>query len=108
MENSKSYVRVDEHGVMRVGNTRVMLEGIIAGYEDGDSPEAIRQSYPSLTLEEVYGAIAFFLGHPDEVAAYLKRQDEVIEYWKRIFEQKPSPVVERIRKLRLAATEAKP
>lgn len=31
----KQYVRVDEHGVMRIGTTRVMLDALVAGFEQG-------------------------------------------------------------------------
>jgi len=33
----------------------------------GQSPETIAQSFPLLTLEQVYGSIAFYLGHRDEI-----------------------------------------
>ena len=39
----KSYVRVDEHDVMRVGKTRVMLDSIVPSFEQGCSPETIQQ-----------------------------------------------------------------
>jgi hypothetical protein len=39
MQSSKSYVHVDEHGVMRVGNSRVMLDSVVASFEQGYSPE---------------------------------------------------------------------
>ncbi len=75
----KRYVRVDEHGVMRVGNTRVMLDSIVAGFEQGHSPETIQQQFPALSLEEVYGAITYYLACRDDVQAYLKRQDALWE-----------------------------
>jgi hypothetical protein len=53
----KQYVRVDEQGVMRVGTTRVMLDALVAGFEQGHAPETIQQQFPALSLEEVYGAI---------------------------------------------------
>jgi len=46
---------------------------------DGHSPEAIAQSFPVLTLEQVYGSIAFYLGHRDEVDRYLRKQEEDYE-----------------------------
>jgi hypothetical protein len=36
-------------------------------FQDGQSPEAIRSAFPTLTLEQVYGAITFYLGHRAEV-----------------------------------------
>ena len=40
---------------------------------DGQSPESIAQSLPVLTLEQVYGAIAFYLAHQPEIETYLEK-----------------------------------
>lgn len=102
MNAAKSYVRVDEHGVMRVGNTRVMLDSVVAAFRQGHSPEMIRQQYPALNLEEVYGAITYCLANADEVEAYLRRQDAVWEQWRAKSEEQPSAAVERLRALKRA------
>lgn len=94
------YVRKDENGVLRVGDTRVMLDSVVAGFQQGHSPETIRQQYPSLSLEQVYGAIAYYLSHLEEVESYLRSQEGVWEYWKARSEAKPNPVVERLRAMR--------
>ena len=104
MNAERRYVRVDEHGAMRIGNSRVMLDLIVAGFEQGHSPETLQQQYPALSLEEVYGAITYYLAHTDEVHAYLKRQDELWEAWRAKSASQSSPVVERLRALR--ASEA--
>jgi uncharacterized protein (DUF433 family) len=99
---SQDYVRTDEYGVMRVGNTRISLDSVVAGIKRGDSPESIREQYPTLSLEDVKRAIAYYHGHCAEVEAYLARQDQVWEYWRGVSERNPSPVVERLRKLKQA------
>jgi uncharacterized protein (DUF433 family) len=104
MNQEKPYVWVDEHGVMRIGQSRVMLDSIVAGFEQGHSPETLQQQYPTLSLEEVYGAITYYLAHTDEVHAYLKRQDELWDAWRAKSASESSPVVERLRALR--ASEA--
>src|SRR6185295_8149693 len=78
----KAYVRVDEHGVMRVADSRVMLDSVVAGFEQGYSPETIRQQYPSLSLEDVYGAITYFLANRKEVNDFLERQGAVWQHWR--------------------------
>jgi len=97
MSPPKTYVRTDEHGVMRVGDTRVMLDSLVASFEQGYSPETIQQQYPTLTLEEVYGAIAWSLANAREVAQYLERQQAVWNHWRTRAEAQPSPVIQRIR-----------
>ena len=100
MSKAESYVQCDEQGVMRVSHTRVMLDSIVAGFEQGHSPETIQQQYPALSLEEVYGAITYYLAHREEVEAYLKRQDEQWESWRSTSQAGASPVIERLRALR--------
>jgi uncharacterized protein (DUF433 family) len=97
MAVNKSYVCQDEHGVMRVGNTRVMLDSVVAAFAQGHSAETIAQQYPSLSLEEVYGAIAYYLANKDEVDHYLRRQDDVWKQWRDRAEGIASPVLRRLR-----------
>jgi uncharacterized protein (DUF433 family) len=92
MSQEKAYVRVDENGVYRVGDTRVMLDSVVAAFHQGHSPETIRQQDPALTLEEVYGSLAYSLAHHREVDAYLQRQDAVWEQERTRAEQQSSPV----------------
>lgn len=99
MSKAESYVQCDDQGVMRVSHTRVMLDSIVAGFEQGHSPETIQQQYPALSLEEVYGAITYYLAHRDEVEAYLKRQDKQWESWRATSQAGASPVIERLRGL---------
>jgi uncharacterized protein (DUF433 family) len=99
MNEEKLYVRLDEHGAMRIGNIRVMLDSIVVGFEQGHSPETLQQQYPTLSLEEVYGAITYYLAHTDEVHAYHKRQDELWEAWRTKSATRSSPVVQRLRAL---------
>ncbi len=42
---------------------------------EGLSPESIVDSFETLTLEQVYGAVAYYLGHRDEIDAYLKQSE---------------------------------
>ena len=67
---SKEYVAQHE-GVYRVAGTRVSLDSVVYAFRRGASPESIQRSFPSLTLEQIYGAIAFYLAHQEEVDRYL-------------------------------------
>jgi uncharacterized protein (DUF433 family) len=105
---SSPYIRLDEAGVYRVGNTRVMLDSILAAFHNGHSPETIRQQYPAVTLEEVYGSITYYLAHREEVDAYLKRQEALWQEARARSERASSPVVDRLRSLRATGvSEAK-
>jgi hypothetical protein len=48
-------LRTDEHGAIRIGKTRVLLELVIHAYYMGEIPEGIVDSYPSLTTADCCG-----------------------------------------------------
>lgn len=64
---------VEQHdGGYWVAGSRVSLDSIVACFQEGLSPETIvAECFPVLSLEQVYGAIAFYLGHRGEIDAYL-------------------------------------
>jgi uncharacterized protein (DUF433 family) len=69
---SKDYVtQVD--GAYRITGTRVSLDSVVYAFLNGVSPESIVDSFPALTLEQVYGAIAYYLAHQAEIDAYLRQ-----------------------------------
>lgn len=66
----KEYVRNIE-GVYRVGETRVSLDSLVYLFREGMSAESMVESYPALSLEQVHGALAFYLANQGEIDAYL-------------------------------------
>jgi len=75
---SKEYVEKRE-SAYRISGTRVSLDSIVYAFLRGAAPESIAQSFPALTLEEVYGAIAFYLAHQTEIDAYLQEGEREFE-----------------------------
>jgi uncharacterized protein (DUF433 family) len=67
----REYVEV-RNGSYYVAGSRVSLASIIYEYRDGAAPETIWQNFPTLSLEQIHGAIAFYLGHQQEVEAHLR------------------------------------
>ena len=49
----------------------VSLDSIVYAFLDGQTAESIAESFPVLTLEQVYGAIAFYLANRSEIDIYL-------------------------------------
>jgi uncharacterized protein (DUF433 family) len=68
-----------QDGAYRVAGTRVSLDSIVYAFISGQSAESIAQSFPVLTLEQVYGAITFYLANRDEIDRYLDAQREDYE-----------------------------
>ena len=69
---SKDYV-TQTHGAYRVSDTRVSLDSVVYAFLNGQSPESILDSFPVLTLEQIYGAITYYLAHQEEIDAYLRQ-----------------------------------
>jgi uncharacterized protein (DUF433 family) len=77
-ELSKEYIERIE-GAYRVADTRVSLDSIVSCFREGLSPESIADCFPALTLEQVYGSIAFYLANQAVVDEYLNQGDKVSE-----------------------------
>lgn len=75
---SEEYVQQIE-GAYRVAGTRVSLDSVVYAFRRGAAPESIQRSFPSLTLEQIYGAITFYLSHQEEVDQYLIEGEKELE-----------------------------
>src|SRR6266851_5145609 len=76
MSGSLEFVERRDESFYLAG-TRVPLACIVREFQNGQSPEAIRSAFPTLTLEQVYGAITFYLGHRSEVDEDLAARERV-------------------------------
>ena len=74
----KEYVTRVE-GIYRVGDTRVSLDSLVYLFREGMSVESMVESYPALTLEQVHGALAFYLANQKEIDAYLVEGEHTAE-----------------------------
>src|SRR5690348_7856705 len=67
----REYVE-QRRGSYYVQGTRVSLDSVVYAFLRGESPEGIAESFPALSLEQVYGAIAFYLSNRENVDSYLE------------------------------------
>jgi uncharacterized protein (DUF433 family) len=88
-------IRADEYGRLRVGNTRVLLDLVIYSFRLGSTPDRIIEQYPSLSLDDVYLAIGYYLRHRDEVDAYLRQQEEEAKAFQEAYEKEYPPKLTR-------------
>jgi uncharacterized protein (DUF433 family) len=72
-------LRRDDHGVMRVGETRVRLDTVLTAWKQGDSPEQIAENFDALDLAEIYGVISYYLSNRAETDKYLIQNREAGE-----------------------------
>jgi uncharacterized protein (DUF433 family) len=75
---SKEYVENRDGGYF-IHGTRISLDSIVFEYRKGSAPEIIAREFELLTLEQVYGAIAFYLGHKNEIDRCLEKSAREVE-----------------------------
>ena len=75
---TKQYIE-EREGCYRIIGKRVSLDSIVYAFLAGQSPESIVQSFPVLTLEEVYGAITFYLVNRKAIDVYLSEGEQLFE-----------------------------
>jgi uncharacterized protein (DUF433 family) len=74
----KDYVELRDSGYW-VKGTRISLDSIVYAFKRGAAAASIKRSFPLLTLEEIYGAITFYLSHEQAVDDYLKHSEKQFE-----------------------------
>lgn len=92
---SKQYVEQHEAGYWLLGS-RVSLDSIVYSFLQGELPEHIVQSFPTLTLEQVYGAIAFYLSNREVVDAYLKEGEAQLKQLRQASLKENSALYEKL------------
>ena len=69
LEDYFDYLAPDD---IRIKGTRVGIESVLYEYvHRQQTPEAIAQRFPTLTLEQVYAAILYYLRNRPQMDAYL-------------------------------------
>lgn len=97
------YLEVNSSDDIRVRGTRVGVEHVLEAYLAGSLPEEIALEFPTVTLEQVHGTIAWYLGNRAGVDAYLERWRSRAR--KVRTEQSQAGQLELIRRLRRLAEE---
>lgn len=97
-------LHTDEHGVVRVGPTRVTLDQVVHAFRDGVTPEEIAMRYDTLDLGDVYSTVAYYLHHPESVNEYLERQAAAAENARQEFAE---PIDMKVLRERLLARQGR-
>jgi uncharacterized protein (DUF433 family) len=95
----EDYFDFVEPDVIRLRGHRIGLEHVVELFNRGHSPEMIVAYFGTVSLEEVYAAITYYLRNKSEVDAYLERLDQFVEERIREADANPSPVAVRLRAL---------
>jgi uncharacterized protein (DUF433 family) len=97
----KQYVEQRDEGFW-IADTRISLDSVVYAFLNGESSESIAQDFPLLSLEQVYGAIAFYLANQALVNTYLKESEAGFEELQQSFREK-NPLL--YQKLKAAQTQ---
>lgn len=98
---------VDATDDVRITGSRVLYDLVVHCYNRGDSAETIAENFPTASLANVYGALAYYHNHRQQVDAYVAWRDAEGERVRALIEAKfpPGDFMERLR-LRKAAMDA--
>lgn len=103
---SKDYVtQID--GAYRITGTRISLDSVVYAFLNGQTPESIIDSFPLLTLEQVYGAIAFYLAHRTAIDEYLRQGEAEFEILRQRLRDQNLPLYRKLMAFRRKQQAAK-
>lgn len=99
---TKQYVE-QRNSAYWISSSRISLDSVIYEFLSGSSPENIIQSFPLLTLDQVYGAIAFYLTNKNLIDAYLREGEEIFETLKQSARIKNADLHEKLETTKLVS-----
>lgn len=83
-------------GKPHIAGHRITVQDVVIWHEDmGLSPDEIVYHYPSITLADVYAALAYYHDHREEIRQQI-REDEL--FVREMQAQTPSILQEKLRK----------
>jgi uncharacterized protein (DUF433 family) len=62
-----------------IAGSRVSLDSVVYAFLRGESPEGIAESFPALGLEQIFGALAFYMANREVVDRYLSEGEREFE-----------------------------
>ena len=79
-----------------VKDSRVSLDSVVYAFLNGVSPESIAQSFPLLTLEQIYGTITYYLANQAEIDRYLQEGELLFQQQREASLKKNKFIIEKI------------
>ncbi|RKU39494.1 hypothetical protein C6496_01875 [Candidatus Poribacteria bacterium] len=85
---------------IRIKGTRIGIESVLYEYiHRSQTPEAIAERFHTVTLEQVYATILYYLQNREKVGTYLEDYLEYCRKAREEYEKNPPPGVIRLRKI---------
>lgn len=97
LENYFDFLSKDD---IRLKGTRIGIETILEDFFNGSDPEEIAIRYTSLSLEQVYATITYYLHNRAKVDAYMQAWREYTGQASKEADENPPEVIKRLRRLK--------
>lgn len=75
---AKEYIE-QRSGAYYIAGSRVSLDSVVYAFLRGESPEGIAESFPALGLEQIFGALAFYVANREVVDRSLSEGEREFE-----------------------------
>jgi uncharacterized protein (DUF433 family) len=86
---------------IRIKGTRIGIEDVLYEYiHNVRSPEEIKDRFYTVSLEQVYATILYYLSNKERVSAYLTRHLEYRHTAREAYETNPPAAAARLRKIK--------
>src|SRR5688572_17261374 len=85
-----SPLRLDAEGTIRVIGSRVTLDTLVGIWKRGDTFEEIEDGFPTLSLDQIKGVIAWYLKHTTAADTYLEEEEAEAEALRKEIQSQPS------------------
>jgi uncharacterized protein (DUF433 family) len=86
---------------IRIKNTRIGIETVLYDYiYRSRTPEEIAKTYPSLSLEQIYATVLYYLHNKQEIDGYMTNWLEWGHKMREEQKQNPLPTSDKLRQLR--------
>jgi uncharacterized protein (DUF433 family) len=76
---ARDYIEQRDGGYYIEG-TRISLDSVVYAFLRGESPEGIAESFPALTLEQMFGALTFYMANRGRIDEYLSQSRREFEH----------------------------
>lgn len=108
--NLKDYFTILAPDDIRISGTRIGIESILYEYiYRGKNPEEIEQQFHTVTLEQVYATILYYLENKEQISAYIADWLECSRQQREHQQKNPSPArlkLQQIKAEKLAISQA--
>ena len=104
-------LQTNEDGTIHVRDSRVTLDILISRYQQGKNPEAIHESFPTVSVDQIYAIIAYYLANREKLDNYLQQRKVNAEQIRQEIEANYTPeqkaFTEKLRQLAQAERQQK-